>query len=77
MATNQNLVNDWKQGYKWISAWCLAFIIYVSQYGVPAELLAIIPEQYHGNILTVAALIGLVMRFVKQPTLSYKKETEE
>lgn len=65
----QVLVKDWRQGWKWVSSWALALIIFLTTVPLPDELLNAIPEPLRVQLLGAIAVVGLVMRFVKQPTL--------
>lgn len=63
------LVDDWKQGWKWISTYAFLIIAYVAQFGVPQEIIDIVPLEHRGKIVTLVALCGLIFRFVKQSKL--------
>lgn len=67
------LVSDWKQGYKWITTYAFLIIAYVAQFGVPDEIMAILPTEHHGKIITFVAMCGLIFRFLKQSKLVPKK----
>lgn len=60
------LVDDWKYGWKWFSTYAFLIIAYVAQFGVPQEIVDIVPLEHQGKIITVVALCGLIFRFVKQ-----------
>lgn len=63
------LVNDWKQGWKWVSTYAFLIIAYIAQFGVPQEIVDALPIEHQGKIVTVVALCGLIFRFVKQSKL--------
>lgn len=67
------LVDDWKQGYKWITTYAFLIIAYIAQFGIPTEIIDIVPEEHRGTLLTFVALCGLVFRFLKQSSLTPKK----
>lgn len=60
------LVDDWKYGWKWFSTYAFLIIAYVAQFGVPQEIVDVVPLEHRGKIITVVALCGLIFRFVKQ-----------
>ena len=63
------LVDDWKHGWKWFSTYAFLIIAYVANFGVPQEIVDIVPLEHKGKIVTIAALCGLIFRFVKQSKL--------
>ena len=63
------LVDDWKHGWKWFSTYAFLIIAYVANFGVPQEIVDIVPLEHQGMIVTVVALCGLIFRFVKQSKL--------
>lgn len=68
------LVDDWKQGWKWFSTYAFLIIAYVAQFGVPQEIIDVVPLEHRGKIITVVALCGLIFRFVKQSkVIPFKK----
>lgn len=68
------LVNDWKQGWKWVSTYAFLIIAYIAQFGVPQEIVDALPIEHQGKIVMVVALCGLIFRFVKQSKImSFKK----
>ena len=67
------LVDDWKQGYKWITTYVFLIIAYIAQYGIPDEIVNIVPQEHRGTVLTFIALCGLLFRFLKQSSLIPKK----
>lgn len=67
------LVHDWKQGYKWVTTYAFLIIAYVAQFGVPDEIVTMLPTEHRGKIITFVAMCGLIFRFVKQSKLVPKK----
>lgn len=65
------IVQNWHTAWKWLSTWAFAAIGYVSLYGIPPEILALVPEASQSKVTAVLALLGFVGRFVNQ---SRKKE---
>ena len=62
------LVKDWKQGWKWISSWALALIILLTTVPLPPELLELLPADIQTELLRYIAIVGFVMRYIRQPT---------
>ncbi|PZT84587.1 MAG: hypothetical protein DI627_15245 [Acinetobacter sp.] len=60
------LVRNWKTFWKWLSTWAFAAIGYVSFYGVPQEILVLVPEANQSTVTGVLALIGFIGRFINQ-----------
>lgn len=60
------LVRNWQTFWKWLSTWAFAAIGYVSFYGVPQEILVLVPEANQSTVTGVLALIGFVGRFINQ-----------
>lgn len=66
------LVQGWQSAIKWHSMQVLALLaaVPVLWEQVPVEIKALIPEQYNPWIVTGLAIIGMVLRLVKQPSVS-------
>ncbi|ENX33922.1 hypothetical protein F889_02586 [Acinetobacter colistiniresistens] len=60
------LVKNSHTFWKWLSTWAFAAICYVSVYGVPAEVIALVPEASQNKVTAVLALLGFVGRFINQ-----------
>ncbi|MCK0915076.1 hypothetical protein [Acinetobacter pittii] len=60
------LVRNWQTFWKWLSTWAFAAIGYVSIYGVPQEILMLVPEASQSKVTAALALIGFVGRFINQ-----------
>lgn len=60
------LVQNWQTFWKWLSTWAFAAIGYVSFYGVPQEILVLVPEANQSTVTGVLALIGFIGRFINQ-----------
>lgn len=59
-------VANWRNGWKWISNWTLAGIAYVSVYGVPQEVIELLPVATQGKVTATLAVLGLIGRFINQ-----------
>ena len=59
-------VNNWHTAWKWLSTWAFAAIGYVSLYGIPPEVLALVPEASQSKVTAALALLGFVGRFINQ-----------
>lgn len=60
------LVRNWQTFWKWLSTWAFAAIAYVSVYGVPQEILMLVPEVSQSKVTAALALIGFIGRFINQ-----------
>lgn len=60
------LVRNWQTFWKWLSTWAFLVIGYVSVYGVPQEILMLVPEASQSKVTAVLALIGFVGRLINQ-----------
>ncbi|ENX20174.1 hypothetical protein F892_03097 [Acinetobacter vivianii] len=60
------LVPNWKHGWKWISTWLFALIGYIQLYGIPPELLQLLPGSTQPQITALLAVMGFAFRFVNQ-----------
>ena len=60
------IVQNWHTAWKWLSTWAFAAIGYVSLYGIPPEVLALVPEASQSKVTAVLALLGFVGRFINQ-----------
>ncbi|MCU4306987.1 hypothetical protein KTH06_14310 [Acinetobacter ursingii] len=60
------LVSNWKTGWKWISNWMFVLIGFISVYGVPTEIVSLIPEASQGKVTAILAILGFICRFVNQ-----------
>ncbi|WP_043969713.1 MULTISPECIES: DUF7940 domain-containing protein [unclassified Acinetobacter] len=60
------LVKNWHTFWKWLSTWAFAAIGYVSLYGVPPEIIALVPEASQSKVTAGLALLGFAGRFINQ-----------
>ncbi|VXA54694.1 conserved hypothetical protein [Acinetobacter proteolyticus] len=60
------LVKNSHTFWKWLSTWAFAAIGYVSVYGVPPEIIALVPEASQNKVTAALALLGFVGRFINQ-----------
>ena len=60
------LVNNWKSSWKWLSNWMFILIGYISVYGIPPEIVNLIPEASQGKVTAILAIIGFLTRFINQ-----------
>lgn len=65
-AHNGLIVKNWRTSWKWLSNWMFILIGYISVYGVPPEILTLVPEASLGKVTAILALIGFVCRFINQ-----------
>lgn len=67
-------VNNWQQGWKWLSAWALMLLTILAALPASPELMALLPPGSRNTAMQVIAVAGLILRFVKQPECSPKEE---
>ncbi|ENW79758.1 hypothetical protein F909_02861 [Acinetobacter sp. ANC 3929] len=60
------IVKNWHTAWKWISTWAFGLIGYIAVFGIPQEILVLIPEAYQLKVIGLIALIGFVGRFINQ-----------
>lgn len=60
------LVKNWRQGWKWFSAWAFALIVFLATVPLPQEFLMLLPERCREYVVAVVAVCGLILRFVNQ-----------
>jgi predicted cobalt transporter CbtA len=63
------LVDNWREGYKWISTYMFLIVAYIAQFGIPPELMATLPTEHQGKVIGFVAICGLIFRFIKQSNL--------
>lgn len=60
------IVENWRRGWMWLSNWMFAVIAWVAFYGIPPELLALIPEANRENVIPILSALGVICRFIDQ-----------
>lgn len=60
------LVDNYKDMFKWFSTWAFIIIAYITAGPIPEDMVASIPAEYRGYVITVFAIVGLILRMVKQ-----------
>ncbi|MBK0062401.1 MULTISPECIES: hypothetical protein [unclassified Acinetobacter] len=60
------LVQNWKTGWKWVSNWMFVLIGFISVYGVPTEIVNLIPDASQGKVTAILAILGFICRFINQ-----------
>lgn len=60
------IVQNWRRGWMWLSNWMFAVIAWVAFYGIPPELLALIPEANRENVIPILSALGVICRFIDQ-----------
>lgn len=60
------LVQNWRSGWKWLSNWMFALIAYVAVYGLPAEVMTLIPEASQSKVIAFLSIMGMIFRFINQ-----------
>ncbi|QQC86789.1 hypothetical protein I9190_11860 [Acinetobacter bereziniae] len=60
------IVQNWRRGWLWLSNWMFAAIAWVAIYGVPPEIIALIPEAIRENFIPIMSALGIICRFIDQ-----------
>ena len=75
------LVSNWRSGWKWISSWTFALIAYIAVYGIPPEIMSLLPVGSQTKVIAVLSIIGMICRFINQskpkPLLDVKGEFDD
>lgn len=65
-ATPSLLVDNWRGSWKWISTQCFALIIFFATTPIPAEVLAVLPDNIRGYVIAFTAFCGFLGRYLNQ-----------
>lgn len=60
------IVENWRSGWLWLSNWFIALIAYVQFYGVPPELIQLLPIATQQRVTTALAVLAFIGRFIDQ-----------
>lgn len=60
------IVENWRSGWLWLSNWFIALIGYVQVYGVPAELIQLLPMATQQRVTAALAVLAFIGRFIDQ-----------
>jgi hypothetical protein len=60
------LVENWQQGWKWLSNWAFVLVVFLATTPLPPELLMLLPEENQKHVIALVAVAGLILRFVSQ-----------
>lgn len=60
------LVENWQQGWKWLSNWAFLLVIYLATTPLPPELLMLLPAENQNQVIFVTGIAGLILRFIDQ-----------
>ncbi len=60
------VVENWRSGWLWLSNWFVALIAYVQFYGVPPELIQLLPMATQQRVTTALAILAFIGRFIDQ-----------
>lgn len=63
---NSLFVHNWRDGGKWLSNMFFSLIAFFAVTPVPAELLAVLPENTRMYVIAFCAFCGLLSRFINQ-----------
>lgn len=60
------IVQNWQRGWLWLSNWVFALIAWVAIYGIPPEMVALIPEASRETVIPALSALGMFCRFIDQ-----------
>lgn len=60
------LVQHWRKGWMWLSNWMFAVIGYIAVFGIPPEVLALLPVESQTKVIAVLSVLGVIFRFINQ-----------
>jgi hypothetical protein len=62
------LVDNWRQGWKWVSVWCMALsgAVLTSWQTLPDDWKAMLPQAFLQRYIGPLLLIGIIGRFIDQ-----------
>lgn len=60
------IVSNWRSGWLWLSNWFIALIAYVQVYGVPTELIQLLPMATQQRVTAALAILAFIGRFIDQ-----------
>lgn len=75
------LVQNWRKGWMWLSNWVFAAIGYIAVFGIPPEVMALLPVESQTKVIAVLSVLGVIFRFINQskpkPLLDVKGEFDD
>ncbi|MDV4263335.1 hypothetical protein ACG9XY_12470 [Acinetobacter seifertii] len=60
------IVQNWRHGWLWLSNWVLALIAYIQIWGLPPELVQLLPLATQAKVTAILAILGFITRFIDQ-----------
>ena len=60
------LVQNWRKGWLWLSNWAFAVIGYIAVFGIPSEVMALLPVESQTKVIAVLSVLGVIFRFINQ-----------
>lgn len=63
---NGFVVSNWRTGWLWLSNWVFAVIGYIAVFGIPPEVMTLLPVESQTKVIAVLSVIGLIFRFINQ-----------
>lgn len=64
------IVENWRSGWLWLSNWFIALIAYVQFYGVPPEVIQLLPIATQQRVTTALAVLALLVALLIKTELS-------
>lgn len=66
MAQTQKVVHNWRKGWLWFSNWAFGLICYIATFGIPQEVLHLLPDATQNRVIAGLAVLGAITRFINQ-----------
>ncbi|WP_372404987.1 hypothetical protein ACDW34_08790 [Acinetobacter piscicola] len=60
------LVENWRKGWLWLSNWVFAAIGYIAVFGIPPEVMALLPVESQTKVIAILSVLGVIFRFINQ-----------
>lgn len=60
------VVSNWRKGWLWFSNWAFGLICYIAAFGIPPEVLKLLPEATQNHVIAGLAVLGAITRFINQ-----------
>lgn len=60
------IVENWKEGWKWLSNWAFALVLFLATTPLPPELVMLLPEKNQTHLIAIVAAAGMILRFISQ-----------
>ncbi|MFV5413871.1 hypothetical protein [Acinetobacter baumannii] len=60
------IVENWRHGWKWLSNYVFGAIGYIAIFGLPPEVIALLPADSQKEVIGILSGLGILARFLDQ-----------